>query len=151
MPHTAVYHARKETAMLAAQLILFGASALIALAFGVRYLLASEFMRYHATVAGRSWQQLDSGVQTIVLGMLRIIGAGLITTGVATCWLMLALYEERAWASFGLLTVTLASTVPILYVTIWLRRVQPAARTPVLPAATALAIGVVGAALSLFR
>lgn len=137
--------------MLAAQLILFGASALISLAFGLRYLLAREFMPYHATVAGRSWQQLDAGVQTIVIGMLRIIGGGLITTGVATGWLMLALVQGYAWAPFGLLTVAIASTVPILYVTIWLRRVEPAARTPVLPAAIALAIGAVGAALSLFR
>jgi hypothetical protein len=138
-------------AMLTAQLILFGASALIALLFGMRYLLTREFMPYHAAVAGRSWQQLEPGVRTIIIGMLRIVGGGLITGAVATVWLTLALFQGVDWAVWGLLSVTLTSCLPALYVTMWLRRVQPAARTPVLAAAVALAIGVAGSALSLFR
>lgn len=137
--------------MFTAQLALFGASAFLALAFGLRYLVTREFMPYHATVAGRSWQQLEPGLQAIILGMLRIVGGGLVSTGIATLWLMVALVQGAPWAPWGLLTVTLATTAPVLYVTLWLRKVQPAAATPVLPAAIALATGAVGSLLSLFR
>lgn len=137
--------------MFTAQLALFGTSALLALAFGLRYLLAREFMPYHATVAGRSWQQLEPGVQAIILGMLRIVGGGLVTAGVASAWLMVALYQHLPWAPWALLSVTITGTLPALYVTIWLRRIQPSARTPVLPATVAFAVGAIGSALSLFQ
>lgn len=150
-PDTIIGPRLRRRAMFTAQLLLFSTSAAIALLFGIRYLLAREFMPYHATVAGRAWQQLDAGVRAIILGMLRTIGGGLITAAAATVWLTVALLQGVAWAPWALLTVTLTSTLPALYVTLWLRRVQPAARTPVLPAAVALVIGVVGSALSLVR
>ena len=136
--------------MLTFQLVLLSIAALLSLVFGIRYFLAKEFMPYHAVVAGTSWSQLTPGLQTIILGMLKIVGGGLTTYGFALLWLLLPLSRREAWASWAALTITVATVVPTLYVTIVLRRFEPSARTPVVPASIVLALAVVGAATSFF-
>lgn len=137
--------------MLALQSALLGVAGVIAILFGFRYALAREFMPYHATVAGRSWAELEPGVQAIILGMYRIMGAGFFTYGLAMLWLLVPLRDGQAWAGLAALTLTLGSLLPILYVTLWLRRVQPAAKTPVAPAAFVLLLAVAGSLLALWR
>lgn len=127
-------------------LLLF--AALLAIYFGVRYLSTPEFMPYHAVVAGKSWAQLERGVQTIILGMLTIIGGCFISYGCAVLWLCLPLRRGEAWSRWALLTLTAASIVPTLYVTIALRRFAPQAETPVGPAALVLALVLVGVGLT---
>ncbi len=132
-------------------------SALLALAgavsalFGVRYLFARQFMPYHATVAGKSWQQLETGVRTIILGMLRIIGGALAAYGLALLWLLVPLRDGQAWAAWAALTLTAVCVLPTLYVTIALRRAAPSAATPIAPAAAVLALAWGGAVLALLR
>jgi cytochrome bd-type quinol oxidase subunit 2 len=116
--------------------------------FGVRYLTTTEFMPYHAVVAGKSWAQLEPGVQTVIVGMLTIIGGCFISFGCAVLWLLVPLNRGEDWARWALLTMTAACVVPTLYVTITLRRFAPQAETPVVPAALALALMVVGVGLS---
>jgi hypothetical protein len=128
--------------------VLLFLAALLAMFFGVRYLTTTEFMPYHAVVAGKSWAQLEPGVQTIVLGMLTIIGGGFISFACAVLWLFVPLRRGEAWARWAVLTVTAASIVPTLYVTIMLRRFAPQADTPVGPAALVLALMLVGVGLT---
>lgn len=128
--------------------ILLLLAALLALYFGVRYLSAQQFMPYHAAVSGKSWSQLEPGVQTIILGMLTIVGGGFISFGAAVLWLFLPLSRAEGWSRWALLSITAASIVPTLYVTIALRRYAPQADTPVGPAALVLALMVVGVGLS---
>jgi hypothetical protein len=68
--------------MLMLTTVLLALSGLIAILFGLKYALAKEFMPYHATVAGRSWPELEPGVQAIIPGMYRIMGGGFSTYGV---------------------------------------------------------------------
>jgi len=124
-------------------------AALLAIYFGVRYLSTQEFMPYHAVVAGKSWSQLEPGVQTIILGMLTIIGGGFISYGCAVLWLFVPLNRGEAWSRWAILTLTAASIVPTLYVTIALRRFAPQAETPVAPAALVLTLMILGLGLSL--
>jgi hypothetical protein len=133
------------------QTVLLALAAAISILFGVRYYLAREFMPYHAIVAGRTWLELDAGVRTIILGMLKIVGGGFAGYGVALLWLLIPLRQAQAWAPWAVLTVTAAVLLPVLYVTVWLRRVEPAAKTPILPAVVVLALAVVGAASSWVR
>ena len=128
--------------------ILLLLAALLALFFGIRYLSTQEFMPYHAVVAGKSWAQLELGVQTIILGMLTIIGGGFISYGCALLWLFVPLSRGEAWSRWAILTMTAASIVPTLYVTIALRRFAPQADTPIVPAALVLALVLIGAGLS---
>jgi len=47
-------------------------AAVLALAFGARYLLTKAFMPYHAAVLGKSWAVLEPRLQSIILGMLKV-------------------------------------------------------------------------------
>lgn len=131
------------------QFVFLGLAGLIAIFFGIKYLLAQEFMPYHATVAGRPWEQLEPGVQAIIIGMYRIMGGGFITYGAALLWLLKPMDDLERWASLAALTITVTALVPVLFVTLWLRHVQPAARTPFAPAAVVFILAVTGAAFSL--
>src|ERR1700741_5362970 len=108
-------------------------AALVSISFGIRYLLTNEFMPYHAAVAGKSWPQLELGVQTAILGMLRIVGGGFVTYGLALLWRLLPLYRGELWARWAVLSITATTLVPTLYVTIMLRRFERKAKTPVIP------------------
>jgi hypothetical protein len=117
--------------------------------FGTRYMRREAFLPYHAAVAGKTWSEIDVGVQVIILGMLKIIGAGFVTLGVALLWLCFALYEGVRWAPWAILTVSVVALGPMLYVAIKLRAFRPDARTPVGPTAAMMVLIVVGVGLSL--
>ena len=127
----------------------FGVAALLALAFGARYLSTREFMPYHATVVGKPWAALEPRLQLIILNMLKVAGAGLLGYGVALLWLLLPIQRGESWGVWAALSVSLVVVVPILYVVVRLRRIEPAAKTPVVPCVAVLALVVVGAIASL--
>ena len=126
-------------------------AAVLALAFGARYLLTKAFMPYHAAVLGKSWPELEPRLQIIILGMLRVAGGGLLGYGVSLLWLLLPLQRGEAWAAWAALTVSLAVVGPILYVVVSLRRIEPSARTPLVPTLVVLALVLVATAASLAR
>ena len=130
-------------------LVALGAAALLVLAFGARYVLTREFMPYQATVLGRPWSELDSRLQKMILGMLKVAGGGLLGYGVALLWLLLPLQRGEAWAAWAALTMSFAALAPILYAVVWLRRIEPSAKTPVIPALTVLVLVVVGTTILL--
>ena len=124
-------------------------AAILSIFFGVRYLRTREFMPYHAVVAGKSWSELELGVQTIILGMLKIVGSGLATYGFALLWLLLPLSRGESWAPWAALTITATAVLPTLYVTVTLRKFQPKANTPVVPTLIALALALAGVGTAL--
>jgi hypothetical protein len=124
--------------------------ALAVIAFGVRYMRCASFMPYHSAVAGKSWSELDAGVQVVVLGMLRMIGGGFATLGVSLLWLCLALHEGARWAPWAILTVSAVALGPMLYVAIKLRAFRPEAQTPVKPTLAMMVLILLGAGLSIF-
>lgn len=126
-------------------------AALLALAFGARYLLAKAFMPYHAAVLGKSWTVLEPRLQIIILGMLKVAGAGLLGYGVSLLWLLLPLHRGEAWAAWAALTVSLAVVGPILYVVVSLRRIEPSAKTPIAPTLVVLGLVVIATVASVAR
>ena len=126
-------------------------AAALALAFGVRYVLTKAFMPYHAAVLGKSWPELEPRLQIIILGMLKVAGGGLLGYGVSLLWLLLPLQRGEAWAAWAALTVSLAVVGPILYVVVSLRRIEPSARTPLVPTLVVLALVMVATVASLAR
>jgi hypothetical protein len=125
-------------------------AALVSIAFGIRYLATKQFMPYHAVVSGRSWSELERGVQSAILGMLRIVGGGLITYGLALLWLSLPLGRGERWAAWAILTITASTILPTLYVTVMLRRLEPKAKTPIVPTLVVLALILAGVGASFF-
>jgi hypothetical protein len=117
--------------------------------FGVRYMRREAYLPYHAAVAGKSWNELDPGVQVIILGMLKIIGGGFATLGVTLLWLCFALYEGARWAPWAILTISAVELGPMLYVAIRLRTFRPDAQTPVRPTLAMMVLIVAGVGLAL--
>jgi hypothetical protein len=117
--------------------------------FGVRYMRREEYLPYHADVAGKSWNELDPGVQTIILGMLKIIGGGFATLGVTLLWLCFALHEGARWAPWAILTISAVELGPMLYVAMRLRAFRPDAQTPVRPTLAMMVLIVAGVGLAL--
>lgn len=124
--------------------------ALAVIVFGVRYTRCEAFLPYHSAVAGKSWSELDAGVQQVVLAMLGIIGGGFATLGVTLLWLCFALHQGVRWAPWAILTVSATALIPMLYVAIQLRSFRPDAQTPVRPTLAMMALIVLGVGLSLF-
>ena len=133
-----------DLALAAVLLVAFGA-----ILFGVRYMRRDAFLPYHAAVAGKAWGEIDAGVQVIIVGTLKIIGAGFTTLGVTLLWLCFALHEGARWAPWAILTVSAVALGPMLYVAIKLRAFRPEARTPVAPTAVMIVLIVAGVGLSL--
>ena len=117
--------------------------------FGVRYMRREAYLPYHADVAGKSWNELDPGVQVIILGMLKIVGAGFATLGVTLLWLCFALHEGARWAPWAILTISAVELGPMLYVAMRLRAFRPDAQTPVRPTLAMMVLIVAGVGLAL--
>lgn len=126
-------------------------AAALALAFGARYVLTKAFMPYHAAVLDKPWTVLEPRLQIVILGMLKVAGGGLLGYGLVLLWLLLPLQRGEAWAAWAALSISLAVVGPILYVVVWLRRIQPSAKTPIVPALIVLVLVAVGAIASLAR
>lgn len=126
-------------------------AALLALAFGARYVLTKTFMPYHAAVLGKGWSALEPRLQAIILGMLKVAGGGLLGYDASLLWLLLPLQRGEVWAAWAALTVSLVAVAPILYVVVWLRRFEPKARTPIVPTLVVLGLVIVATVLSLAR
>lgn len=45
--------------------------------FGVRYMRRETYLPYHAIVVGKPFNELDPGVQAIILGMLKSLAVAL--------------------------------------------------------------------------
>ena len=126
-------------------------AAALALAFGARYVLTKTFMPYHAAVLGKPWPALEPRLQIIILGMLKVAGGGLLGYGVSLLWLLLPLHRGEAWAAWAALTISLAVVGPILYVVVSLRRIEPTAKTPIVPTLVVLVLVLVATLASLAR
>jgi hypothetical protein len=126
-------------------------AAVLALAFGARYVLTKAFMPYHAAVLDKSWPALEPRLQIIILGMLKVAGGGLLGYGVSLLWLLLPLQRGELWAAWAALTISLAVVGPILYVVVSLRRIEPRAKTPIVPTLVVLALVMIATVTSLAR
>jgi hypothetical protein len=104
-------------------------------------------MPYHEAVSGKPWGSLEPRLQAIILGMLKVAGGGLLGYGAAILWLLVPLSQDASWGPWAIITVSIATIAPILYVVLWLRRIESTAKTPVVPTIIGLALAVVGALL----
>jgi hypothetical protein len=115
---------------------------------GFQYFISTEFTSYHAEVVGKSWSEIESGIQSIILGMLKIVGGGFIASGFSMLFLLVPLCRGELWAHGAILVITSAMWAPTQYVTIALRIVAPEAQTPVIPTAFIIGLVFVGVVLS---
>ena len=63
---------------------------------GTTYFSSKQFMSYHAEAVGAPWQEMDGGVQTLILALMKLAGGGWFALGVVTIVLALAALKTRS-------------------------------------------------------
>jgi hypothetical protein len=69
--------------------------ALVMLSMASAFLTATEFFPYHAVASGIEWKNVEPGLQTVLLAVFRICGAGWVTVGVALVLLIVFPFGKR--------------------------------------------------------
>lgn len=98
---------------------------------GLRYLVASQFMHYHAEVIQVRWAELKAAEQRLFLGLLRGFGAGMFCLGIALVFI--AAEPLRGGALFVrwfIAFISIMYTAMLVYVT----------RVALLPGAAPIAV-----------
>lgn len=111
------------------------------IAFGFRYLFAKEYLSYHAQLTGLAWAEIPEKYQSVILGMLKIVAAGMLVFGIALIWLLVPLRRGESWSSWALLSLVCTHGFISIYVTIALRSVNPKAQTNVAAASIGVILG----------
>jgi hypothetical protein len=100
--------------------------ALTLLAFGVRYLTASQFMPYHAAALQRQWTDLLPNEQGVMLAALRGGGGGFLIGGVAIGLLLLIPFRRgELWAHRAVPGLVLLCASSALFTSLTLARMTP--------------------------
>jgi len=125
-------------------IILLLLSSLIGIQYGVKYLLIDEFQEYHETLYGSSWKELSLGSQTIILGLLKMIGGGLLAFGLMLAWLIRPIARSEAWARWCVLMVSFGFWGPTLYVAWCFRDTNPTSNPPIIQVSMMLLLPILG-------
>lgn len=109
---------------------------------GVTYFTATQFTAYHAEAVGTPWQEVDSRIQTLILALMKVAGAGWFVLGLVT--IVLALAEFRTRNVVARWTLPLATIVfySASFAATWRVHQETGAATPWAPC-----LGMVGFAL----
>lgn len=82
---------------------------------GLVYLTAGSITSYHKTAIGVPWETVASGVQFMMIVLMRGVGDALLVTGIAIAILTwIPLRQGQSWARWAILTIGLACMVPML-------------------------------------
>jgi len=96
--------------------ILYAITALISFAFGLIYLFRDRFLPYHSVAVEKSWDQLDSKIQILILALLKVCGGGMLCNALAISTLLIFSFHSQ-WANFALLVIGLSETIPTFIAT----------------------------------
>ena len=108
-------------------------------AFGLIYLLRSEFMPYHAVAVGKSWTEVDPAFQILILALMKVTGGGFLASAFAIgIFLFKALRKRQRWSFWAIPVTGLIASLSSLYVTI-----NVAVNTPASPPWIAAAMGTI--------
>ncbi len=80
----------------------------INIVLGATYFSSKEFLSYHSQAVGAPWQEVNSGLQTVILALMKVAGGGWLVLGFFTVILALAAFKtSSAIARWSLPTGTL--------------------------------------------
>jgi len=110
--------------------IAFGIYFLLALssvAFGVVYLFCSTIMPYHRVAIGIPWEQLSSGLQALLQGLIKVAAAGFLVTGISFLALLIIPFRRGdLWAKWLIPILGSVWNIIALYATIMIAMKTPA-------------------------
>jgi hypothetical protein len=106
-------------------------------------------MPYHSDALQRGWDELDSQLQALLLGLMRAVGGGWLAVGLSVAFLLVFAFRAgEAWARYAIPLVGLAAALPSLYAGLYVRNRTPAS-PPVKLVAVAVLLLIVGFVISL--
>ena len=101
-----------------AAFIIYFLSCLAILGFGLAYMCCPTIMPYHQEAIKIDWNELNSGVQILLHGMVKMVAAGMFVTGIAGMVLLFIPFKRgESWARWALPLGGLIWNIPGLYVT----------------------------------
>lgn len=75
-------------------------------------------MPYHSDALQASWTELDEKLQTLILALMRVVGGGLLTTGILIVVLLAIPYRAgETWAAYTIPALALITCLSSLYAT----------------------------------
>ncbi|MDB4338514.1 hypothetical protein OAA19_00235 [Rubripirellula sp.] len=124
-------------------------SALLGIQSGILFLFVFHEQReYHSIVSGVSWPDLSIGMQTVIYGILKIVGGGFMAFGAGMACLVFPIARGDNWARCCALCLSAFVWLPTLYACFVFLDVNPASNPPVLPALMMFLLPVAGTLLS---
>lgn len=63
---------------------------------GTTYFSSKQFMSYHAQAVGVPWEEVDVGVQTLILGLMKLAGGGWLALGFFAIVMASAAFKTRS-------------------------------------------------------
>ncbi len=86
---------------------------------GLIYLFRSEFMPYHAVAVGRSWAEVESPFQILILALIRAFGGTNLSTALGMGILLFIPFRQGfLWARWAIPSIGYATQLPSLFVTL---------------------------------
>lgn len=128
--------------MLISAIVILALISISSIVFGLFYLFTKEYFFYHAQLTGLAWCEIPLRYQAVVLGMLKMIGAGMLAFGVGISWLLIPLSRGELWATWAIFSIIATHGFISVYVTIILRRVNKKAKTNVFSACMGVALSI---------
>ena len=125
---------------------LYACVAIISVFMASKALGARKLLPFQQVAAGKPWDEIDAGLQTVVISLLRLSGLGFLVVGAQMCMVAVAgIFQRDLVVSVVLPVLSLAFCAGLCLVNLRLHR-QTGAKTPwkgSLYAAIAVAIGLV--------
>jgi hypothetical protein len=85
---------------------------------GLRYLVASQYMHYHADVIQEGWSQLKPTEQRLMLGLLKGFGAGMLCLGLTVVFVALGPLRDGVYmAHWFLAFLAITYTALLVHIT----------------------------------
>jgi len=101
--------------------------AMLGFVFAFIYLTRSEFMPYHAVAVEMEWNAVGDEFKVLIIALMRVSGGGWLATSLAISFLLIAGKKfNRLWIKVALVLVGLATLIPTLYATLYVKNNSPA-------------------------
>ena len=117
------------------------------IALGAAYFAANQFMSYHAEAVGLPWQELDVGIQTLILGLMKLAGGGWFALGFFTIVTALGTIKTRSVVARCILPAGVLVSFAASFVATWGVYEATGASTPWVPSLAMIGLAILALGL----
>ena len=112
--------------------------------FSIDHLTRAGFLPWQREAMGKSWAEVDSRMQTLIVGYMRAVGGSLFAVGLTyTAILAIPFVQGQAWAAYALAATGTVAGATGLYTMLYLRR-GTSAKPPIWAPIVAILLSILG-------